>query len=193
VVEGGRISRGRNAGAVAGRFVEVGETVGPGTPVANVVDLDVVKVKLTVPEQEIGLVAVGQAARMTIDPYPGVTFEGRVVHIGSKAEGNSHRYPVEVEVANREERPLKAGMFARTEVLTAAHERVPLIPAAALIDGAQPSVYVVQEGRALLRSVSLGGRQGDAAAVVEGLKEGDMVVTMGQQTLKDGAAVEVKQ
>lgn len=181
------------AGAVAGRFVEVGETVGPGTPVANVVDLDVVKVKFTVPEQEIGLVAVGQAARVTIDPYPGVTFEGRVVHVGSKAGENSHRYPVEAEVANREERPLKAGMFARTEVLTATHERVPLIPAAALMEGtAQPSVYVVREGRALLRPISLGGREGDAAAVVEGLKEGDMVVTMGQQMLRDGAAVEVR-
>lgn len=177
------------AGAVAKRFVVVGETVGPGTPVADVIDLDVVKVRLTIPEQEIGRVAAGQTARVTMDPYPGVTFEGKVVHVGSKAEENSHRYPVEVEVANREGTPLKSGMFARTEILTTAHERVPMIPAAALLDGA---VYLVRDGRATLRPVSLGGRQGDAAAVLKGLREGDLVVTMGQQLLKDGATVEVR-
>ena len=106
------------AGTVDRRFVEVGETVGMGTSVADVVDLDVVKVRLTIPEQEIGRVTVGQTARVTMDPYPGVIFEGQVVSAGSKAEENSHRYPVEVEVANRVETPLKSGMFARTEILT---------------------------------------------------------------------------
>jgi membrane fusion protein (multidrug efflux system) len=181
------------AGTVARRFVEVGETVGPGAPVANVVDLDVVRVKLTIPEEEIGGVVVGQKARATMDPYPGVTFEGKVVNVGSKAEGNSHRYPVDVEVANSEDRPLKAGMFARTEVVTATHERIPLIPTTALIDGtSQPSVYVVQNDRAVLRPVSLSGRQGDLTAVAEGLQEGDLVVTMGQRMLRDGTAVEVR-
>lgn len=181
------------AGTLAKRFVEAGETVGPGSPVANVVDLDVGRVKLTVPEQEVGLVAVGQAARVTLDPYPGVTLDGKVVNVGSKSEENSHRYPVEVEVAGRPDAPLKAGMFARTEILAQARARVPLIPTAALIQAAgRPAVYVVREGRASLRPVTPGGRQGGLTAVAEGLREGEAVVTMGQQTLRDGAAVEVR-
>jgi RND family efflux transporter MFP subunit len=176
------------AGVVAKRSVEVGETVGPGTPVADVVDLDVVKVTLSVPEQEIGRIAPGQTARVTLDPYPGVTVEGSVVSVGSKAEKDSHRYPVEVEVANRPDALLKSGMFARTEILTGTREQVPLIPVSALLEDA---VYVVRDGRAHLRPVSPGERQGDTVAVLKGLREGDQVVTIGQQMLRDGAAVEV--
>jgi RND family efflux transporter MFP subunit len=179
------------AGTVAKRFAEVGETVGPGSPVFNVVDLDVVRVKLTLPESEIGGVATGQRARVSVDRYPDL--EGSVAQVGSKSEGNSHRYPVEVEVANREGDPLKAGMFARTEIVTGTRERIPLIPTAALVGGdGPPSVYVIQEGRARLRAVSPAGRRGDTTGVADGLREGEVVVTMGQQALKDGAAVEVK-
>ena len=182
------------AGTVAKMFVEAGETVGPGKPVANVVDLDVVKVVLTIPEEEIGGLAVGQIARVTMDLYPGQTFEGKVANIGSKAEENSHRYPVEVEIGNREDHPLKAGMFARAEIVTGVREDVPLIPATALIAGAsQPSVYVVEDGRVILRTISLAGRQGDMTAVAEGLRDGELVVTIGQQMLKDGALVDIKQ
>ena len=112
--------------------------------------------------------------------------------VGSKAEGDSHRYPVEVEVANPDGR-LKAGMFARTAIVTGVQAQVPLIPTTALVSGAaSPSVYVVRDGRATLRPVTLSGRQGDVTAVAGGVREGDLVVTMGQQMLKDGALVEVK-
>lgn len=179
-------------GLVAARLVEVGETVGPGAPVANVVDLDVVKVLLSVPEAEIGRVSAGQEAKVTSDLHPGLALGGTVSSVGAKAEGDSHRYPVEVEVANPDGR-LKAGMFVRTTIVTSVQTRIPLIPIAALVtEGGGPAVYVVKDGRARVRAVTLAGRDAGLAGVADGLLEGDLVVTVGQQFLKDGAAVEVK-
>lgn len=179
-------------GIVASRLVEVGETVAPGAPVANVVDLEVVKVLLSVPEEEIGRVGEGQASMVTSDLHPGLVLEGTVLSVGAKAEGDSHRYPVEVEVANPDGR-LRAGMFVRTTIVTAVQDRIPLTPVGALVDeGGVPKVYVVKDGRARLRPVTLAGREAGLAGFSAGLMEGDLVVTVGQQLLQDGALVEVK-
>lgn len=181
------------SGIVTRRHADIGEMVAAGMPVVDIVDLQIVNVSLGIPEEDVGSIRVGQAARCTSDLYPSVTFDGKVARIGSKAEGNSHRYPVEVEVVNKEDTPLKAGMFARAEIVTATHEQIPLVPTTAIIEGTpHPSVYVVQDGLAVLRPVSPAGRHGDFTGVIEGVHEGDLVVTMGQRLLKDGARVEIE-
>ena len=177
-------------GVVTARFVEAGEMLAPGAPVANIVDLEVVKVLLSIPEDQINALAPGQPAQVQLDAYPERRFAGKVVNIGAKATGDSHRYPVEVEVANQQDLPLKAGMFARTTITTASYAQVPVIPSAALVAGTpQPSVYVVRQGRAFLNPVVLRRQQGDLVGIRAGLQEGDLVVTLGQQRLREGVAV----
>ncbi|MCC7262208.1 MAG: efflux RND transporter periplasmic adaptor subunit [Candidatus Latescibacteria bacterium] len=179
------------AGVVTARFVEAGEMLAPGAPVANIVDLAVVKILLSIPEDQIGELALGQEAQVRLDPYPERSFAGKVINISAKATGESHRYPVEVEVTNQDDLPLKAGMFARTRITTATFARLPVIPSAALVAGAaQPSVYVVRQGRAVLSPVVLRRAQGEMVGVSAGLQEGEQVVTVGQQRLSDGVAVQ---
>lgn len=179
------------AGVVTARFAEAGEMLAPGAPVANIVDLAVVRILLSIPEDQIGAVALGQPAEIHLDPYPERRFTGRVINISAKATGESHRYPVEVEVANHDDLPLKAGMFARTRITTATFSQLPVIPSAALVAGAaQPSVYVVRQGRAVLNPVVLRQAQGDLVGVSSGLQEGELVVTLGQQRLSEGVAVQ---
>lgn len=179
------------AGVVTARFVEAGEMLTPGAPVANIVDLEVVKILLSIPEDQIGQIALDQQAQVRLDPYPERTFAGKVINISAKATGESHRYPVEVEVVNQDDLPLKAGMFARTRITTATYSQLPVIPSAALVAGApKSSVYLVRQGRAVLSPVVLCGQQGDLVGVSAGLQEGDLVVTLGQQRLSEGVAVQ---
>ena len=80
---------------------------------------------------------------------------------------------------------------ARTQITTATFSQLPVIPSAALVAGAaQPSVYVVRQGRAVLSPVVLRRAQGEMVGVSAGLQEGDQVVTLGQQRLSEGVAVQ---
>ncbi len=84
-------------------------------------------------------------------------------------------------------------MFVRVEIATNAVTKALTIPADAIIAGeASPRVFVVEDAVARLRPITLGIRSGDRCQVVQGLKEGDTIVSFGQKDLKDGAKVLVK-
>jgi membrane fusion protein (multidrug efflux system) len=85
-------------------------------------------------------------------------------------------------------------MFARVEILAEQAGNSLTIPKEALLAGREkPAVFVVQEGVAKLRPVSLGITDGERHQVVEGLKEGERVVTFGVQDLRDGTPVQFAQ
>lgn len=109
-------------GTVMRTVFEPGEIVGPGVPVVVVADLRELKLKVYLPENKFGRVALGQTATITVDAYPGVVFAGEVASIGSQAEFTPRNvqttedrvksvYPINLRVPNRDLR-LKPGMFA---------------------------------------------------------------------------------
>ncbi|WP_318258534.1 efflux RND transporter periplasmic adaptor subunit [Geobacter anodireducens] len=73
-------------GVVLRKNVEGGETVTAGTPIFTVGDLEHPWVKIYVKEDKLGLVKLGQKAEVTVDTYPGKTFEGVVTYISPEAE-----------------------------------------------------------------------------------------------------------
>jgi len=179
------------AGLVASRKVEAGEMLTPGMEVANIIDISSVKIKLSVPEEEVVHLSPGQDARVSIDALPGLALQGTVYTVGAKSESPSgHTYPAEVIVRNDEQATLRAGMFARVEILTRRAEQTLVIPREAVVgqDGA-PSVYRVEHGVAHLCAVKLGMQGKDSLQVLDGLAAGDRIVTFGQQQLHNGSAV----
>jgi RND family efflux transporter MFP subunit len=182
------------SGVVASRRVEVGEMVSLGKEVANVVDLSTVKIRVSVAEDDIGRLRHDQPVSLQVDARPGEVFTGRVYTIGSKPEApNQHTYPVEVVVGNRIGHPLMAGMFARVEFQTGGAEGALSISKESLLnEDLQPSVFVVTDGIAHLRLVKLGIRAGERCQVLEGLREGDLVVSFGQKSVKDGTPVQYR-
>jgi membrane fusion protein (multidrug efflux system) len=118
-----------------------------------------------------------------------------VLTVGAKSESpNGHTYPVEVVMQNRGNNPLKVGMFARVEIQAGLARGVPAIPKESLVeDGSRAAVFVVSEGTARLRPVTLGLRGETLIQVVSGLAKGDLVISFGQKTLKDGTPVQYKQ
>lgn len=179
------------SGILTARPVEIGTTLMPGAPVATIVDISQLKVKVNVPEGDVFKLKLGDRVEVTTDVYPGVSFDGRVTMIGAKGD-EAHTYPVEVTVSNNGRNPLKAGMFGRVAFTSLPEKSALTIPRDAIVGSVKrPQVYVVNNGVAKLRDIVVGREVGTSVEIVEGLINGDQVVTSGQNNLRDGAQVSV--
>ena len=183
------------SGYVASKNIEVGEMLRMGDRVANIVDMSSVKVKLSIPEEEISKVRVHQEAALHVDSAPDDVFQAFVHTVGSKTESPmGHTYPVEVVVENKDISLLKAGMFARVEIKASAVADAMTISKESLLDeDTVPKVFVAESNIARIRPLKLGVRSGDRIQVLEGLRAGDLVISFGQKQLKDGSLVQFKQ
>jgi HlyD family secretion protein len=119
--------RAPRTGVVLERLVSTGEIAPPDFSLLTLADLDQVTLTVYVPENEIGLVKIGQAVRITVDSYPERVFNGEVVHIASRAEFTpknvqtkeervSTVFAVKIEIPNADH-ALKPGMPADAEIL----------------------------------------------------------------------------
>lgn len=178
------------AGVVAMKYVNQGELLSPGVKVATLVDDSKMKMKINIGELDVPMVKVGDAVTIRVDALA-KEFEGRVATISSKAD-MARTYMLEVELPNANHE-LKSGMFARAEIRQDAAREVPTVPAEAIITNGQRSQVFVAEGNvAKLKAVKLGSSDRMKVEITEGVKAGDKVVTFGQNQLKDGAKITVK-
>lgn len=181
-------------GVIGLREVSAGEVVSPGQALVNLVRLDPMEVDFSVPESDFGLVAVDQPVVVTVDAFPGQNFEGRVSAIEPVIDINSRSAKLRAAIGNPEYK-LRPGLFARITLgVGDAGATAILIPEQALLqEGETRFVYVVRDGKAARANVTTGQRLPGRVAVVEGLKEGDQVITAGQgkPMMYEGAAVMV--
>ncbi len=180
------------SGVVGRVYVDIGENVSPQTPVALLVDMEKVKINLDIPEKYLAKISLGQTAKITVDAYPEKEFLGQVTKISPVVDIATRSAPVEITVDNPQHL-LKSGMFARVNLIIQQHKDAVIILKEAII-GREPNTYVytVQDNKAVLKKIALGIRQGPHYEVTEGLKEGDLVVIMGQQRLYDNAPIAVE-
>ena len=179
------------SGMVNARFVDIGTMVQPGKPVANIVDINTLKVRVNVSEREAFQLKPDDRVSISTDVYPGITFDGTIDNIASKAD-EAHTYPVEIVVPNNPKHPLKAGMFARIAFKSIAPQEVISIPRVAVIGSVKDAqVFVVRGNTAQLRPVVIGRQSAELFEVASGLEEMDTVVTSGQNNLVDGTRVQV--
>jgi len=182
------------SGIVARRAIEIGATVAPGQPVFTIVALDPVRVRVGVPEGDVGHVTEGAAATVRI-PALDTSFTGRVSLIGVAADPATRSYTVEISVPNPARR-LRAGMVAEATITTRESRSALLVPASAVLhDGGVNGttvVYVLDSdaARAHARRVTTGIARGDSLEITSGITSGDQVVVAGQQHLRDGARVQ---
>ncbi|MGQ0548472.1 MAG: efflux RND transporter periplasmic adaptor subunit [Armatimonadota bacterium] len=177
------------AGTVVQRDVEPGESVSPAVHSFIIADLDEVLVELAVPERYHGGLTRGQSATIRVDALPGRTFAGRVDEIGPAAALASRTFLVKVRVPNLNG-TLRPGTFARGAIVTATRASVLQIPEAAiLLTSGKPIVFVVKDGRALRREVTIGERSNGFVEVTAGIETGDQVVVQGHEGLTDNQPV----
>jgi len=178
-------------GIVAKKYVDEGNMVGPSTPLLNIVRIDELKVKGGVSERYLPQLKAGKTpVLITTDAYPNDSFQGTVFKVPVAVDPMTRTGEVEIRVPNKDGK-LNPGMFARMTIVVNRKEAV-VVPDAALIrEYDNEYVFVVNDGKAHRRLLKLGISQGELYEVLDGLSVGDVVVTHGQNQLKDGQAVQV--
>lgn len=180
------------AGLVAERLVSVGDYVTRGTRVATVVRIDPMRVELTIPEQAVSLVKVGQPVRLTVDAYPGEEFTANVRFVSPSLAERQRALTVEAVAPNRDGR-LKPGLFATASIQQTQGAPALLIPANAVETVAGTSrVYVLKSDKVEERIVTTGQTAGDKLEVTSGVAQGEVVALDPRGKLTDGMRVRVK-
>ncbi len=179
-------------GLVAERVVSVGDYVTKGAKVATVVRIDPLRVELTVPEQHVSLVKVGQQVRLTVDAYPGEEFAATVKFVSPALRSDQRALTVEAVAANADGR-LKPGFFATALVRQPDAAPALLVPGSAVETIAGTSrVYTVKDNKIDERIVTLGEKVNDKVELTSGVAKGDVVATEPKGRLSDGQQVKLK-
>ncbi len=165
------------AGIVTEKKAVQGMRFMPGEMLYQVTNLASVWVIADVFEQDIGQVRTGAKATVRINAYPDKQFSGAITYVYPTLKSETRTVPVRVELSN----PLgllKPGMFAQVELPVDTKRSVLTVPTSAVIDSGTRQIILVQaqEGRFDPREVKLGARSDDRIEVLEGVRDGEMVV-----------------
>ncbi|TCD26514.1 efflux RND transporter periplasmic adaptor subunit [Pedobacter psychrodurus] len=179
------------SGVVASKIMEEGMFVTAGNEIASLVNLEKLKVEVFLTESEVYQISLGQEIKLKTDVYPEKPFLGMVTFIAPQAN-QSYNYQVEITTGNDKKSPLRSGTFVSADFSSKIAKQILLIPREALIESTQDaSVYVTQNGRAVLRKIDVGQEYGNLIEVIKGLGLGEQVVTSGQINLKDGTLINI--
>jgi len=194
------------AGIVSSRLLDVGDQAAPQIPVFTVVEMDDVKITIDVIESQFNKVKIGQKAYINVDTYPDTVFVGEISKISPTLNLMTKTSPAEIIISNPEHK-LRPGMFARVDVITDVHKNALIIPRYSIIErtsleyiGGDISstktivnryVFIVESGIAREVKIETGIENGRIVEVLQGLNDGDLIVSMGQHNLSDSTKVEI--
>lgn len=172
--------------------VEQGEYVQAGAPVAQIVQTDIVKVAVHVPERDVAFFSQGQSVEI-LAAVKGCqqSFHGAITFISSVADDRTRSTRMEIRLPNPDG-ALRSGQIVRARLTRRIMENAVLIPLLAVIpmeDGY--AVYVVTESKAQRRMVQPGIIRGDRVQVVQGLQPGDQLIVAGHRFVAPGQTVNV--
>lgn len=162
-------------GAIRDRMGNPGDYVAAGTPIAVLVRVHPLRLRLAVPERETPGIRIGQPVQLTVEGDP-ARYTGRIARISPAISEENRTLLVEAEVPNREG-SLRPGSFARAEIIVQASDPAVLVPASAIVSFAGvEKVIGVEEGKAVEKRVKTGRRAGERVEIVDGVKAGEAVV-----------------
>lgn len=176
-------------GIVTAKTTEIGAFAAPGIPLLQITDISTLKFTINVAESELDQFNPNQVYTIKSDVYPEIELSGKVVMVGSKANlGNS--YPVQFSVNNTPNLKIKSGMFGKVILNKESEEKFIIIPASAIIGtNIQPQVYTIQNGKAILKNITVSSRFENKALISNGLSENEVIIINGFINLFEGANV----
>jgi RND family efflux transporter MFP subunit len=180
------------AGVVVEKSIEAGDVVNTNARLFSLAEVSTLVVRVGVSELDVVQISVGDEAEVRLDALPQGAFTGRVRRIFPSADPETRLVPVEVALESAAGQIARPGFLARVNFALDARVDALVVPQSALLAGAaSDAVFVVEDGRALRRSVERGLTSQGRVEILDGLREGETVVTVGHNNLRDGAEVRV--
>jgi len=162
-------------GAVSQRQASVGEFLAPGAPVATLVRLHPLRLRVAVPEREAANIRVGQPVKVTVEG-DATEHGGRVARLSPAIQEQNRTLTIEAEIPN-DKGLLRPGSFARASIVTQAAQAVVMVPASAIVTFAGiEKIITVKDNKSVERRVQTGRREGGRVEIVSGLAAGEPVV-----------------
>ncbi|MEX1039992.1 MAG: efflux RND transporter periplasmic adaptor subunit [Pirellulaceae bacterium] len=185
-------------GEIAARYVNNFQTVQAKQPIVRLLDVSVIEVTIQIPESLIGLVPQVKKVACHFDALPEGEFYGRVTKIGREASLTTRTYPVTIEIDQPENNRVLPGMAAMVrnhvdegETPTAESLVVPPSSVFTAEDGSETYLWVVDAGSSKVarRAVKTGTLSPLGLTILDGVESGEIVVTSGANTLREGQEV----
>ena len=180
------------SGVVSARNYDRGDMYAMAAPIFTVQQIVPVKLLVGISEADYTKVRKGDVVTLTVDALPGKSFSGTIKRLYPTIDPATHTVNIEVQVPNQS-RELRPGMYAKVEV-NFGHSTNIVVPDAAVVrlqGSGQRNVFVVEDGVAVQREVTLGRHFEGQYEILSGLSEGELVVVKGGNSLRNGAQVEI--
>lgn len=170
--------------------VTLGQFLSGGSPVCEIVNNNSLKLNIKISEHEVYKISKGQTVGVHLSAFPDKTFSGKITSIAEKADA-AMKFNVEVRLANDAKNHLRSGLYAEVE-LPIKNEPKLIIKKECIVGSMEsPVVYVVQNGKAVKRTLIVGQSNDKLVEVLNGLSVNENVIISGQLNLKDGDNVNV--
>ncbi len=178
-------------GVISERLVKTGNTIEVNAPMFRVTSMEPLVAYLHIPEKEYRLIEPGMPVTLDVDALAENDFDATVARVSPVVDPATGTFKITIEVSDPTRR-LKPGMFARVNIVSDMHTQALQIPRNAIIeDSGENSVFVVNDETAEKRPVVTGYSNHGRVEILEGLSDGEHVVVVGHNGLRDGSKVNV--
>jgi RND family efflux transporter MFP subunit len=191
------------SGVIGKRYFENGDMANQMTPLVKIVQMDRLKIIVNAIEDDLGKLAVGQQAKITVRSYPDRSFIGSVKRISPILDPITRMADVEI-MLNNSDHILKPGMYAEVEIIFGTLENVIAVPRFATTENTTTQtingkneviknyyVYLVNKGKAVQKKLDVSYLNHKNIAVDTAVAVGDTLIISGQNNLRDGMSVKV--
>jgi cobalt-zinc-cadmium efflux system membrane fusion protein len=173
---------------IIGKIIEhnavLGSMIDQTSELMTIMDPSILWVDAEIFEKDIAKIKIGQAVRISLQAFPGQSFQGKLTYIGDLMREDTRTITVRTEVENRDSR-IKPGMFAEVTIFLGNGRRVVSLPSEAILDdNSEQIVFVRGEDHYLPKVVTVGNQQNGYWEITSGIREGEEVVTKGNYQLK---------
>ncbi|MFY9224444.1 MAG: efflux RND transporter periplasmic adaptor subunit [Blastocatellia bacterium] len=175
--------------SVKERLASTGQYVKKGEPLVKLIQINPLRLRTTVPEQYLQQLKSGETINFTVDSLPDKEFTGKITRFSPAVDKSSRSLMVEATIENPK-LELKAGMFTRVKLTFGEKKPVLLVPQKAVSTAVGLNkVYVLADGKAQAREVTLGQKDGELIEIVSGISTNETVITSNLDKLADGTVV----
>lgn len=173
-------------------YVDVGEYADVGKPLADIVNIDKIKINVQVPELDVRYIKKGQKTPAKIDAFPDREFVGIVDFVAFKADSATKTFLVRAIIDNPAH-DIRPGMIGRVAFVRRVIADAIVAPLFSLVDkGGERMVYIEKDGVVQSRTISIGVIEGDRVQITSGLNAGDHLIVRGHTEVEDGMKVIVQ-